>query len=144
MEKPIIIVERHWGDDKQTSGTCTVLIEEKPQFSSLALERGWQDNKRNISCIPTGKYELKFEYSPKFQRNLWEVKGVPERAECKFHPANYWYHLQGCIALGVRCRDMNQDGYLDVSLSTAAMDEFHYVLRNYTEATLIVKNAKSE
>jgi hypothetical protein len=136
-----IIVYRFWQDTNQTLGNCTILNDDlRPLFSSLSLERGWRDNERNVSCVPLGEYKLKLEYSNKFQRDLWELKGVPNRSECKFHSANYWYQLNGCIALGRDSIDINRDGYSDITSSTSTMNAFHKAMGSDTEAILIIKD----
>ena len=63
-------------------------------------ELPWKDNAPDLSCVPAGRYWVAREYSPHFKRDLFELKGVPGRAECKFHPANVPHELKGCIALG--------------------------------------------
>lgn len=135
-----IIVDRYWGDTNQSSGACMILNEEGiPEFTSLSLERGWVDNKRNVSCLPEGQYRVMYEWSEKFQRMLWEIKDTPGRSECKFHGANYWKQLNGCIALGLKLKDMDNDGYYDITSSGNTMKAFHQVLKNETEAILIIR-----
>lgn len=137
--KPIIKIHRWWQDENQTSSSCVVLSEDNhPLFASLSLERGWRDNKPNVSCYPKGIYDVKLEWSPRFKQMLWEVKGVTGRSECKFHASNYWYQLNGCNALGLRFKDINNDGYRDVTYSKRTMQQFHQSLKGYTEALLIV------
>jgi len=138
---PIIKIKRYWQDKNQTLGTCTVLgANDMPLFTSLSLERGWNDNKSNISCIPLGgPYKVVLEHSPKFNKLLWEIKGVPNRSECKFHTANYWRELNGCIALGTRPADIDRDGYIDITSSSSIMEEFHKALQGYKEVRLIVE-----
>lgn len=46
---------------------------------------------------PEGKYELVYEYSPRFKRKLWELKGVPNRSEIKIHNGRETRHSRGCI-----------------------------------------------
>ena len=139
MNKPIIKIHRINQDKNQTLGTCTVLDHNnKLVFTSLALERGWRNNENNVSCIPAGVYTCKLEYSNKFNKMLWEIKDVPNRAECKFHAANYWNQLNGCVALGLRVRNLNADAYDDITNSGDTMTEFHKALENYTEAVLII------
>lgn len=137
---PTIKVFRHWQDDKQTLGTCTVLDpKDQPIFASLSLERGWQDNKNSISCYPIGIYRVVYEWSERYECMLWEVKGVENRSECKFHSANHWHELEGCTALGTRPKDIDNDGYIDITSSRNIMKDFHKALDGFTEALLIVK-----
>ncbi len=139
-----IEIERIWQDANQTSGICTIFDADGfPLFVSLSLERGWRNNKTNISCIPVGEYEMKLEYSPRFDKLLWEIKGVPDRFECKFHSANYWYDLNGCISLGLKHNKINKDNYYDVSNSKDTMKVFHEVLSNFTDIKLIINNSEN-
>ena len=140
MDKPIIEINRIFQDEKQTSGTCTVFDSDNfPLFSALSLERGWNNNKTNISCIPAGVYKVVLEYSDRFEKMLWEIKDVDNRSECKFHSANYWYQLNGCVSLGLKYKHLNNDGYRDVTNSANTMKAFHNVLKGYTEVVLIIK-----
>lgn len=135
-----VIIYRFWQDRNQTLGNCTVLDEDlKPLFSALSLERGWRNNEQRVSCVPLGDYKLKFEYSNRFNKKLWELKNVPGRSECKFHSANYWYQLNGCISLGLKLADINRDGYPDITSSRNTMNAFERVFGDDTEAVLIIK-----
>jgi hypothetical protein len=111
-------------------------------FQSQSLERGWLNNVRNISCIPEGVYELKLDWSPRFQRDLWEIFGVPNRRECKFHAANFSRQLNGCIALGEKRADLDSDGLIDVTNSKNTMKKFHAALEGETACTLHVINSQ--
>ncbi len=136
-----IIINRDVLQDNQTLGVCYIKSEKNnPKYVGFSLERGWKNNQNNISCIPEGTYKVVLEYSARFKKDLWEIKGVPNRAECKFHSANYWYQLNGCIALGRKRIDINSDGYADVTSSRDVMNEFHELLKGEKEAVLIVKN----
>ena len=138
--KPCIEIVRLWQDANQTSGICTIYTHYGfPLFTALSLERGWQGNQNNISCVPIGEYKLEFEYSPRFDKKLWELKDVPNRSECKFHSSNYWYQLNGCIALGRSNTKLNGDNYYDVTNSKNTMKAFESVLSDYTELTLKIK-----
>lgn len=88
--------------DKLTIGVFIVFDDNMPILSCLSLELPWRDNEPNVSCVPEGEYEIKYEYSNKFKRFLWELKGVPDRSEVKIHPANNVNELEGCIALGIK------------------------------------------
>jgi len=135
----LIRVHRNWQDFNQTLGSCTVHnSDHKPVFSALSLERGWRNNATGVSCIPSGTYKVVLEYSDRFKTDLWEIKGVPNRSECKFHAANYWYQLNGCVALGEDMADLNNDGYNDVTNSRNTMKRFHKALNGELEALLVI------
>lgn len=139
--KAKVLIYRFKTDLNQTTGVCIVLNEyNEPIFSSISLERGWQENKSRVSCIPEGEYNLVYEYSDRFKEKLWEIKGVPGRSECKFHSANYWNQLNGCIALGVSPKDINNDGYIDVTSSRNTLDKFEGVLNNFNKVELNIIN----
>ena len=139
MKTAIIKIHRFFQTENQTSGACTVLNEfNAPLFSALSLERGWQSNKRMISCVPKGTYEAVFEHSPRFKMDLLELKNVPNRSECKFHSANHWHQLNGCVALGLRYINLDKDGYLDITDSKATMARFHESLKGFDKYIVII------
>lgn len=139
-----VIVIRDWQDRNQSLGVCYVKDQHgNVLFKSESLERGWRDNQNNVSCIPGGTYDLKLEWSPRFRKELWEIYGVPNRRECKFHAANYWFELNGCIALGNNRTDINDDGYKDITASRPTMKRFHQAMHGYKTANLIVKDIQT-
>ena len=70
------------------------------RFVCFAVERPWQGNARNISCIPAGRYDLAYVDSPKFGRRL-EVKDVPDRTHILVHAGNWQCDTLGCILPGL-------------------------------------------
>lgn len=79
-----------------------------PSGKRLAtLELPWLMNAEGESCIPEGKYPLRYRYASVMDRCSkgehpfgWEVSEVPNRSDILFHPANWTRELRGCIALG--------------------------------------------
>jgi hypothetical protein len=135
----IVTLKRYSQDRNQTLGICVVFnSDQNPIFTAISLERGWRDNEKSVSCIPKGEYRVVLEYSPRFKKDLWEIKGVDGRSETKFHAANYWHQLNGCIALGRRPKDMNKDGYVDVTGSRDTMNDFHRSMAKETEFQLTI------
>lgn len=127
--------------EKQSLGTCFVHDEFGIElFYSQSIEREWADNEVNVSCIPQGSYHLKLEFSQRFKQNLWEVKGVINRSECKFHAANYARQLNGCIALGERRGDIDKDGLIDITNSRNTMEKFHKCFNDDITAILKIRN----
>jgi len=136
-----IIVNRDEGDGNQTLGVCYIKNESgKIIFKGEAIERGWRNNQSRVSCIPPGEYPVRLEYSSRFKKDLYEIYGVPNRSECKFHAANYARQLNGCIALGNKRKDIDKDGYVDVTSSRDTMNKFHAAMGGDKDAILIVSN----
>lgn len=127
-----VIVNRFEITYNYSLGHCYIKFGEgNAVYVGVSIERGWRNNQNNVSCIPEGTYPLKYEWSPRFRKNLWELYDVPGRSECKFHVANYWYQLNGCIALGNKHKDINSDGDPDVTSSRITMKKFESILSEY-------------
>lgn len=47
--------------------------------------------------VKEGIYKMVYEYSPKFKKNLWELKNVQGRTEIKIHNGRETRHSRGCI-----------------------------------------------
>jgi len=68
------------------------------KFLCHTIELPWNNNKRSVSCIPEGQYELIPRFSKKFNHHLL-VKDVKNRNLILIHPANNALkELEGCIA----------------------------------------------
>jgi hypothetical protein len=81
-------------DPEGTNGE--ILCEEQRVCSSIELP--WLENRRRVSCIPEGRYELKRRFTEKRKHHLTLV-GVPGRDAILIHPANdAKKELLGCIA----------------------------------------------
>lgn len=74
----------------------TILLYGNPICHSIELP--WRHNRRNVSCIPEGRYRLRMYRSRRFGRCLL-VDGVAGRSGILIHAANdAATELQGCIA----------------------------------------------
>lgn len=86
-------------------GTEGVLITDG--FMCKTLELPWRENKRSISCIPSGEYTVQIRQSPKYGSVYWVTK-VPNRTWILIHAGNFAgdtkfgfrTHVNGCILLG--------------------------------------------
>lgn len=85
-------------------GVFGVLLDGDLPFA-VTLERPWLNNKKQISCIPTGEYEIclcsqsrdyGFKPSPKFG-DTYQVLDVPDRSLILFHAGNTYLDTNGCI-----------------------------------------------
>jgi hypothetical protein len=67
-------------------------------FLCHTIELPWKNNKRSISCIPEGEYQIEPRFSKRFKHHLI-LKAVKDRSYILFHPANdALKDLEGCIA----------------------------------------------
>lgn len=117
MERKVLL-RRNKQTGNGTFGILTVDNEYGKQlFRCYTLEPMWLGNQRGKSCIPTGTYQMDWEYSPKFDTMLWEFKDVPGRDEIKIHAGNYPEHTHGCILVGYERSDKmlwnSQDALVD-------------------------------
>jgi hypothetical protein len=113
-------------------GTLGVLHVDDDTFWSI--ERPWLDNAPNVSCIPTGEYEMGWRESPRFGET-WHVKDVPDRTHILIHVANFSKDVQGCIGLGM---DLMGDT-VAVSESKKAVSRFEELTRG-SEWRLKIEN----
>lgn len=115
---------KRYSQNKETTGVLTAQ-KGNLSFSCKTLELPWKNNIVNISCIPVGTYEVKWTRSLKFPVGTYEVQNVSARSGIRIHPANFFYDLLGCIALGDSFIDLNKDGAPDVSNSQATINVFN-------------------
>jgi hypothetical protein len=80
------------------------MYENKPVCYSLELP--WRDNRRNVSCIPSGRYGLSRSFSSR-HGSVFLLHGVPGRSEILIHTGNYVGDTEGCILPGL---DINAVG----------------------------------
>ena len=110
---------------EQTKGKLFVLNGCDKLLELVSLELPWKDNKKNISCILPGDYDL-IKTTRSNGDPVFLVTNVPGRSEILFHIANFAagkkIELQGCIAPGMKFSDINGDGFDDAKSSTEAMN----------------------
>ncbi len=126
-----VIIDRLNEGDKQTESLLTILNEkEETIFNCYTLELPWNDNKKQISCIPKGEYNVEKRQSTKY-KNHFHVLDVPNRSYILIHQGNYNWHTKGCILVGKTLTDINGDGLRDVTSSVATMNKLNDILPNY-------------
>jgi len=76
-------------------------------YDCLTLENRWFENKKKLSCIPDGRYDLRLRASSIVKRTSggefkkgWEVCDVPNRTFIMIHPGNWEKDTEGCILVG--------------------------------------------
>ena len=80
-------------------GTFGMLVLDSGEFM-FTIEPELNDNKSNISCIPTGMYKAVRHRSPTFGE-CYLIKGVAGRSNILIHSGNVEDNTQGCIILGI-------------------------------------------
>jgi hypothetical protein len=88
-------------------------------FNCFFIELAWKNNRKNISCIPTGTYTCvkrkAGENGSRFNYEHVEVLDVPNRSAIKWHWANHYHDLLGCMGPGKYANhDIDKDGEIDV------------------------------
>lgn len=109
-----LILKRFYNDKISTCGLLSHPELSQPIFT---LELPWINNKRNISCIPKGKYKIK-PYCSRTHGKCFEIYNVTGRDKIRMHPFNsvrnnyqdpyiskIWNcESRGCIAPGMQIR----------------------------------------
>lgn len=119
---------------QSSRGTFGVLRYGQAPFA-VTLERPWDDNKENISCIPAGRYRCRRVKSPKFG-DTYEVCDVPGRSHVLFHRGNYVYDTQGCILVGEEFSGTWDRPF--VASSERGFSEFMKLLQHTPEFDLLI------
>ena len=114
-------LKRIFRNKNKTLGILQIIFEDEVLVNLKTIELPWRDNKRNISSIPSGVYDVVVGHnSPRFGWTLW-LQDVPNRSEILVHQTSFVRQLRGCIAPGLFHKDIDKDGIIDVSNSRDAM-----------------------
>lgn len=143
FEKPAILhscnqlhLIRHSENPKQTLGTFLCLDKSfVTHFICNTLELPINENKINISNIPSGTYECECITHQKFGRCI-RIKYVANRSGVLVHVGNFVYQIRGCVLVGDRFQDIDKDGLLDVCNSLKTMYTLWYTMA--TDFTLVI------
>lgn len=100
-------------NDKQSLGVLQIIDGYRIAMSCFTLELPDRNNEPQVSCIPTGSYQVKKRTSPKF-REHFHIVGVPNRSYILIHAGNYHTGILGCVLVGSGYRDINNDNITDV------------------------------
>ena len=120
----ISILRIRQDDDVQTLGHSIVFDGLKKVFEYNTLELAWNENKTDISCIPTGSYWVDKYLSPTKGRGIvFQFRDVPDRSNIQIHVGNYNRDVLGCILVGKGFTDIDNDKYLDVYSSRYTMNK---------------------
>ncbi len=123
LTRPTVTITRFRSNIHETLGNLVAKYNGMT-FTCKTLELADWQNQKDISCIPKGQYVCSYTYSLRFWRNTYKVRNVPKRSGVRIHPTNFYYELNGCIALGSDLVDINNDQELDSINSKATIKAF--------------------
>jgi hypothetical protein len=69
--------------------------------------------------------------SPKFGKGTFGVNSVPGRSNILVHTGNYTSDIEGCILLGERFSDINNDLITDVTNSRVTLNALKKLAENF-------------
>lgn len=107
-------------DQTQTIGYITC-----EDFKADTLELPFINNTPMISCVPAGIYPVKWTYSQRHGKYMYQIIDVPYRTGIRFDVANKASQLKGCVAIGNEYRDIDGNGQLDILNSQTTNDAFN-------------------
>lgn len=81
------------------NGTFGRMLNEDGGLLCYTLERPWDDNAPDKSCIPAGTYNCINYSSTKFP-DVWQIINVPGRSDILIHNGNTENDTHGCIVVG--------------------------------------------
>ena len=130
--KANLLLIRDTFTDKSTIGKLYL----DGEFYGHTLELAWDHNKKSVSCIPKGIFEVKKRNtkSSKYKYEHLHILNVPDRKMILMHIGNYPKNSKGCILLG-NTRSLNFVGD-----SRKAFYKLMYDLGSFDEIELIIKN----
>lgn len=125
-------INRLSDDGKQTLGEFNVI---GADFSGKTMELPYKDNKRLISCIPTGRYTVKKRISPAYG-NHFHIQNVPNRDNVLIHFGNYYTNFKGCIGVGKEFKDLNKDGLQDITETKQTLARLYEIMPDEFKLTI--------
>jgi len=117
-----LVIKRLPDDGKQTLGNAALYDCDKKVFEFVTLEPAWKGNQKQISCIPIGSYKVTPRKSPKYG-NHYHVQDVDGRSYILLHFGNYRKDSTGCILVGKRFADINNDDAMDITSSKVTLEK---------------------
>lgn len=126
----LILVKRKWRTDRATLSVFSI----DGRVGEYFLEDTDRDLRDDMSeaeirkikvpgqtAIPSGRYRVQVNYSPRFKRQLPILIGVKGYAGIRIHPGNFHTHTEGCLLPGLAWSH-DDGGQLCVRSSKAAFD----------------------
>lgn len=131
-----LILRRQYSNDKQTLGQLSIIDNSNIEvFVCKTLELPFRGNKRNISAIPCGKYNVVKRFSYKYGDHL-HILDVPNRDFILIHQGNFFTDILGCILVGSHLKNIGRTSDLDILSSRATLNLLVSLLPEKTTMTV--------
>lgn len=134
----IILTRRFSTDREQVLGEMEIYKNGVFVGKLLTLEKSWDENKQQRSCIPFGFYDVR-PFSGVTFKDVFEIVNVPNRSAILIHAGNYHTHTKGCVLVGLSYVDLNNDGLLDVGQSQTALSLLRDYLSDSTNIKILIR-----
>lgn len=102
--------------DTWVRDNATIGFLQYKDFKCCTLELPWEDNNKDVSCIPAGIYDAVKYDSPKHGEVLL-LLDVHGRDMIEIHSGNYTRQILGCILVGDGIKFLDSDDIPDVTNS---------------------------
>lgn len=89
-----------------SEGNFGILFNNDGSKICFTCELPWLNNMPEISCIPTGLYNV-VPYSSPLHNDVWQITDVPNRSAILIHPGNTVDDTHGCICVGAAIGKIN-------------------------------------
>lgn len=135
-----VLVDRKYKKDKYSIGYCYVngqqfsnTMEDRDRGLTQSMSEKAIASKKiyGQTAIPTGRYEMRLSYSPKFASRAWakkyngmipEIMDVPGYSGIRIHPGSTAADTLGCILLGKNTKK---------GMVTSSQDTFHEFMQKH-------------
>lgn len=107
---------------RETIGKFQLFKEDKELFSCVTLELPWRDNEPFKSCVPGGGYVVAHRYSDTYGEHFI-LRDVEGREWILIHAGNFYTNTEGCLLIGKRFVDIDNDGLMDITNSRETLDK---------------------
>lgn len=114
----------HISDCGTIIGTLSIYDQKNLRYECKTLENY---NKR----IKPGNYVVVYDYSPKFDRDLYRVEGDPRRQGIRIHAGNRVKDTTGCILTGATATRDTEDKLM-ITHSVYSLNELHRITKGRT------------
>lgn len=126
---PTATITRETSTAHETLGVLTATNGIK-KFKCETLELPWLENKRMVSCIPKGIYQVKKVFWPRKLAYFYQVQNVPGRSGIFIHEGNFFFNYEGCIGLGQTRAKLNSDTEIDITNTVSTIKAFNTFMEN--------------